>query len=92
MTLVQSLGLIEEAEKCIVQGPLGVVVKEKRHSVLHKNPGLDCLQLIRDTHYEMNGVIFPAELTVLDIASMKFAPIRSRALLQSVQICVTTKS
>ncbi|CAI6372751.1 unnamed protein product [Macrosiphum euphorbiae] len=31
MTLVQSLGLIEEAEKCIeqVQGPLGVAVKEK---------------------------------------------------------------
>ncbi|KAL4112044.1 hypothetical protein QTP88_015892 [Uroleucon formosanum] len=79
MTLVQSLGLIEEAEKCIeqVQGPLGVAVKEKMHSVLHKNPGLDCLKLIRDAHCEMNGVIFPAELTALDIANMKFAPITS---------------
>lgn len=79
MTLVQSLGLIEEAEKCIeqVQGPLGVAVKEKMHSVLHKNPGLDCPKLIRDTHCEMNGVIFPAELTALDIANMKFAPITS---------------
>lgn len=38
MTLVQSLGLIEESEKCIeqVQGPLGVAVKEKMHSVLQK--------------------------------------------------------
>jgi hypothetical protein len=79
MTLVQSLGLIEEAEKCIeqVQGPLGVAVKEKMHSVLHKNPGLDCLKLIRDAYCEMNGVIFPAELTALDIANMKFAPITS---------------
>lgn len=79
MTLVQSLELIEEAEKCIeqVQGPLGVAVKEKMHSVLHKNPGLDCPKLIRDTHCEMNGVIFPAELTALDIANMKFAPITS---------------
>ncbi|KAL4105015.1 hypothetical protein QTP88_020290 [Uroleucon formosanum] len=79
MTLVQSLGLIEEAEKCIeqVQGPLGVAVKEKMHSVLHKNPGLDCLKLIRDAHCEMNRVIFPAELTALDIANMKFAPITS---------------
>ena len=79
MTLVQSLRLIEEIKKCIeqVQRPLGVAVKEKMHSVLHKNPGLDCLKLIRNIHCEMNGVILLAELTPLDIANIKFAPITS---------------
>jgi len=63
--------------RTIVQGPLGVAVKEKIHSVLHKNPGLDCLKLIKDTHCEINGVILRAELTALDIANMKFTPITS---------------
>jgi len=61
MTLVQCLGFTEEAVKCIeqVQGPLGLAVKEKMHSVLNKNPGLNCKQLIRDNirNFRMNGVI-----------------------------------
>ncbi|KAE9536129.1 hypothetical protein AGLY_007352 [Aphis glycines] len=73
------LGLIEVAEKCIeqVQGPLGVEVKEKMRSVFYKNPSLDCLKLIRDTHCEMNEVTLPTELTPFDITNMKFAPITS---------------
>lgn len=47
------------------------------HSVLNKNPGLNCIKLIKDIHCGMNGVILQAELTPLDIASMKFAPVTS---------------
>jgi len=48
MTLVQSLGLIEEAVKCVdqVEGPLSGS-KRKTHNVLNKNPGIKCLKLIR---------------------------------------------
>jgi hypothetical protein len=40
MTLVQSLGFVEEAVKCIeqVQGPMEVAVKEKNaHCIKHKS-------------------------------------------------------
>jgi hypothetical protein len=52
MTLVQSLGLVEKDIKCIeqVQRPFRVAVKVKMHSVLNKNPGLNCLKLVKDIH------------------------------------------
>lgn len=58
MTLVQSLEVIEEAVKRIeqVQGPLGVTVKEKIHSVLNKNLGSNCLKSITDIHCGINGI------------------------------------
>jgi len=79
MTLVQCLGFTEEAVKCIkqVQDSLRVAVKEKMQNVLNKNPGLNSIKLIRDIHCGINGVMLQAELTPLDIANMKFAPITS---------------
>ena len=56
---------------------MGVAVKEKMHSVLNKNPGLNCLKLIRDVHCGINGKLLQIEITPLDIAKMKFAPITS---------------
>jgi hypothetical protein len=47
------------------------------HSVLNKNPSLNCLKLIRYIHCQMNEVILQNELTPLDIKNMKFAPITS---------------
>lgn len=45
-----------------VQGPLGVLMKEKTPSVLNKNSGLYCLQLIRDVHYGINGKLLRIKL------------------------------
>jgi hypothetical protein len=54
MALVQSLRLVEEALKCTeeVQVSLEVAVKEQMHSALNKNPGLNCLKLIKDYNAE----------------------------------------
>lgn len=60
MTLVQWLRLSELAVKNKEQlpGPTGATVKAKKlHSVLNKNTGTNCLQLIREVHCEINATI-----------------------------------
>lgn len=52
---------MEESVKCIEQNilePMGVTIKEKMHNVLNKNPGLNCLKLMRDIHCRINGLTF----------------------------------
>lgn len=44
-------------------------------SVLNKNPSLNCLKLIRDVYYGINGILLLTKTTSVDIAKMKFAPI-----------------
>jgi hypothetical protein len=38
-------------------------IKEKMYSVLNKNPGLNCIKLIRHIHCKINEVILQKELT-----------------------------
>jgi hypothetical protein len=42
---------------------LGIAIKEKMYRVLNKNPGLNCLKLIRQIICGMNEVILQNELT-----------------------------
>lgn len=51
--------------------------RKKIPSVLNKNPGLNCLKLIRDVYCGINEILLQTNFIPLDIINMKFAFITS---------------
>jgi len=47
------------------------------HSISNKNNGLNCLKLIGDIHFEINGILLLVKVTPLEIVNMKFTLITS---------------
>lgn len=80
ISLVDSVFIVKDAIKKLeeTKGENGNQIKKKMNDCLEKNPGWKDVKLIADIHAgnEVNGQ-FDVDLTPMDIASFKYAPITS---------------